>query len=85
MKGVSKIPLKLLSNHTNPIHLAAIGLLRQYNKGGAWLPQDFKRLGLNVFNQIISPQLMRLLCPKDILTLAVSLVVARFHPSYVTT
>ena len=50
------IPLK-------PIQLTALGLLRQSNKGGTWLPLDFGHLGFNVFNQLLSSPLMGLLEP----------------------
>ena len=66
MTGVSKISLQLFSNHTNRIHLDAIGLLRQPNEGGAQLLQESERLVFNVFNQIFSPHLMGLLGPKAI-------------------
>ena len=41
-------------------------LLSKSNKEGARLPQDSERLVFNVFNQILSPQLMGLLGPKSI-------------------
>ena len=52
--------------HSNPIHLATIGLLRKSNEGGARLPQDFRRIQLNVFNQLLSPHLMGFLGLKDV-------------------
>ena len=36
---VFKASPSIFSNHTNPIHLAALGLLRKYNQECAWLPQ----------------------------------------------
>ena len=60
------LSLQLLSNHTNPIHLGALGLLSQSNKGGARLPRDSERHVFNVFNLLLSPQLMGLLGPKAI-------------------
>ena len=44
-----KLHPNLLSNH---------GLLREPNEGGAWLPRDSERLVFNVFNWILSLQLM---------------------------
>ena len=60
----SILPLSVYPS--NQIHLAALGLPRQYNKDGAWLPRDFGRLGLNLFNQPLSPQIIWLLRPKTI-------------------
>ena len=40
--------------------------LVNFNEGGAWLPQYLERLELNVFNQLLSLQLMGLLGPKSI-------------------
>ena len=50
MTGVSKLSLQPLSNHTNLIHLAALGLLRKSNEGGARLPRDSELIEFNVFN-----------------------------------
>ena len=66
MTGFSKLPLKLLSNHTNPIHLADLGILRQSNKGGGRLPRDSELLEFNVFNRLLSLKLMGLIGPKAI-------------------
>ena len=63
---------------TDPIHLATLGLLRKSNEDGAWLMRDFGRLEFNLFNQLLSPQLVGLIGPKDIKNLATSLLVARF-------
>ena len=51
---------------SNPIHLAAFGLLMQSNEVGFRLLGYFERLQLNVFNQLLRPQLMELLGPKSI-------------------
>ena len=51
---------------SNTIHLAALGILWQSNDGGDRLPRDFRRLQLNMFNQLLSPQLTGLLGPRDI-------------------
>ena len=61
MSGGSKLSLQLFSNNIDLIHLAALGILKQSNKVGAWLPQDSERLQVNVFKQLWSPQLMGLL------------------------
>ena len=66
MTGVSKLSLQKISNHTNPIHLADLGLLMKSNEGGARLMQDSERILFNEFNGLLSPQLMGLLGPKDI-------------------
>ena len=66
MAGFSKLPLQLLSNHTNPIYLAALGLLMKCKESGERLPQYSERLLFNVFNRLLSPQAMRSLETKDI-------------------
>ena len=56
----------MYSYQTNLIHLATLSLPRQSNEGGARLSRYSGRIDLNVFNQLISPQLMGLIVPKDI-------------------
>ena len=50
--------------HTNTIHLATLGVLRKYNEGGARLTRDFGRIEFNMFNQLLSTQLMGLIGPE---------------------
>ena len=38
-----------------PNLLSTLGLLRKYNEGGDWLPQDSERIHLKVFNQLLGP------------------------------
>ena len=38
-----------------PNLLSTLGLLRQYNEGDDWLPQDSERIHLKVFNQLLGP------------------------------
>ena len=66
MTGFSELSLQLFSNHTNPIHLAALGILSQSKEGGAWLPRDLEHLVFKFFNQLLIPQIMGLLGPKAI-------------------
>ena len=43
---------------SRPNLLSTLGLLRQSNERGARFPRDSERLALNVFNRLLSPQLM---------------------------
>ena len=52
--------------NSHPNFLSTLDILRKYNEGGAWLPRDSERLKLNVFNQLLSIQLMELIGTKDI-------------------
>ena len=48
----------------HPNILYTLGLPKKYNQDGARFLQESERLQLNMFNQILSPQLMRLLGPR---------------------
>ena len=50
----------------HPNLLSTIDLLRQYYECGSRLPRDSKLLQLNVFNQLLSLQLMEMIEPKAI-------------------
>ena len=65
-RGFKDFVSSFFSYHANLIHLAALGLLIQSNEGGARLPRDSESLLFNVFNQLLSPQLMGLTGTKDI-------------------
>ena len=63
-------------NQTTYLLLAS---LVNFNKGGAWLPQDSESLDLNAFNRLLSLLIMGLLGPKYILLYSQTASIYQLH------